>query len=218
MDDGNLDTASIEAFALSEARSPRLGITEQFFAVHCLDEESPVACTWKVHERWLVHLRLKDERYFYVLVVIARGEGLGIAGGYASALARVYLALYSKELPPEEITLALGLQPSDIRRKGDSPRKGAHKFKEHRWCVYPDCPKALEFEAQLSFLLKKILPCLDKLRFLQGKVYGLVQVAYYEAACSTSGWSLNQQAVEGLHKLGLELDVDLYVSGPQFLE
>lgn len=216
MDDGKPDTAKIEAVALSEVQSPRLGITKQFFAVHSLDEQSPVACTWRSNERWLVHLHLKDERYYFVMLIEAGKEGLGVVGGYASAHARVYLALYSEHLSPEELTSALGLEPSDVRRKGDSLREGAHKFKEHRWCVYPDCPKALEFETQLTFLFKKILPCLDKLQKLQSHLTGAVQVAYYEAACSPSGWNLDSEAVKWLHQFGLELDVDLYVGGPKY--
>jgi hypothetical protein len=164
-------------------------------------------------------LRLQDEPYFWVTKVESLPHGLQATWGFPSACANVYLAVYSDSLSADDITMALGLKPTGARKKGDRiGGRGPKVYEEHRWYYHPDCPEPLDFETKLTQLLADVSSRIEQYRLLQGKVEAVVQVAYYEYAASPSGWHLDRDTVAKLSALDLEVDVDLYVSGPELPE
>lgn len=207
----------VAAAALAEVNSPRLAITEQFFAVHRLAEKNPVADIWRDGRHWYVSLRLHGEPYFWVAVVEQDTEGLRATWGYSIALANVYLAAYSETLTADQITAALSLEPYETRRKGDLKLGGRSplRFDEHRWYYRPDCPEALGFERKLARLLEDLLSRSERYRALKDELRAVVSVSLHDYAGGPSGWHLDSETITRLNDLGLQLGVDLWVSGPE---
>lgn len=199
-----------------------LAITAQFFAVHRLAEHDPVACVRHENAGWSIYLRLEEEPYFWVSHVQLRSERLEATGGFPSAFADVYLAIGSDSMDPEQISAHLDLKPSEVNRKGELIEWGGIKttktFEQHRWYYRPSCPEPLDFETKLSSLLDDLSPRADRYRALEDRCEGVVRVAYLEYAGDPSGWALDRRVVRELAALGLWLDVDLYVSGPDLPE
>ena len=205
------DVASV---ALAEVASPRLAITKQFFTVHRLDEE-PVACVRFDSDRWWVYARLKDEPYFWVSIVKRQADGLAATWGFSLAYANLYLAVSSVDLTSREITAMLGLRPHKTRQKGDLIGAGPKRYQEHLWTYRPSLPEPLGFEMKLAHLLRELSSRSEQLRLMQKSCDMSVSVAYYDYAGSPSGWHLDLEMLKGLFSLNLEIDVDLYVSGPE---
>ena len=92
------------------------------------------------------------------------------------------------------------------------------QFEEHRWYYRPDCPEALDFESKLSQLLKDLSERSERYQSIRKESEAFV----LECTASTT----TQREPLGMafgprddpkagHEFGLELDVDLYVSGPE---
>jgi len=211
---------AIAAVALAEVRAPRLRTTAQFFSVHRLASQ-PIAGVWPEPGGWSVAMSLEGEPYFWVCRVERSSAGLRTVWGSHSNLAKVYLAISSDTVRPEDVTSQLGLQPYGTHIKG-SPRQWngitGRPYEDHRWYYRADCPEPLDFEAKLSRLLVDLSPRSEQLRDLAGRCAVVIQVAIYEYADSPRGWHLERGVLRNLAELGLELDVDLYVSGPALPE
>ncbi len=197
-------------------KSPTLAITEQFFAVHRLADE-PVACVWHEHDCHWVYLRLDDERYYWVVRIEQQVDGqFRPTWGFHSPHANVYVAIFSHRLSTSEISAALSLSPTDEKEKGALMPGGRRVYGENRWYYCPSVPDCLDFATKLKHLLDE-LPA-DKVQSLREDCSVSINVAYYEYQGAPGGWHLESDILKKLAVLGVDLDVDLYVSGPPLPE
>ena len=89
------------------------------------------------------------------------------------------------------------------------------RAEENRWYLDPQCSDVLSFEAKLLMLLEKISLHRDQYFAIRDKISGIVRVAHYEYNGWPEGWGLASKTLQLLTDLQFELDVDLYVSGPE---
>lgn len=203
----------IAAIAIAEIESPTLAITKQFFAVHQLADE-PVSYVWFEHGRGLVYLRLKGERYYWVVEIEVENETLKPVWGSPSTHAHVYAVIYSEHATAAEITGALSLQPTETKEKGAPLPGGRRTYNEHRWYYWPNIPDCLEFEMKLSHLLADLMARVKQVHALPANCHMHINVAYYEDQDWPGGWHLDSATLRQLAELGCELDIDLYTDGP----
>ena len=210
------DDEQLAAIALAEVNTPTLAITEQFFAVHCLADE-PIACVWHIRDCHWVYLRLDGESYYWVVRIEQEKDGrFGPTWGFYSAHANVYAAIRSQSVPAVEISEALSLVPTDENEKGALMPGGRRSYGEHRWYFHPSVPDCLDFETKIRHLLEE-LPA-DKVQSLPEDCSVSINVAYYEYQAVPGGWHLDAGIIQQLAELGVDLDVDLYVGGPDLPE
>lgn len=203
--------AEIAATAIAEVHGPTWGVTEQFFAVHQLADE-PLACIRAGHDCQNVYLRVRGERYYWVVLVDCETQAPKIAGGFVSAHVNICAGVHSPNVTAAEISKALSLQPTKTQAKGDPIANGLRKCPEHRWYYKPNVPDCLDFEAKLKHLLCNLPTA--KIRELPSTCEFFISIAYYEYQGWPGGWHLDSDMLQRLADLGGELDIDLYTSGP----
>ncbi len=93
---------------------------------------------------------------------------------------------------------------------------GGRSYDEHRWYYHSSVPDCLDFETKLKHLLDELSA--DKVQSLPEDCKVSINVAYYEYQDSPGGWHLESDILKKLAVLGVDLDVDLYVSGPSLPE
>ena len=128
----------------------------------------------------------------------------------------MYAAIFSQCVPAAEISAALSLPATEEKEKGAVMPGGRRTYDEHRWYYHPSVPDCLDFETKLKHLLNE-LPA-DKVQSLPEDCKVSINVAYYEYQDSPGGWHLESDILKKLAVLGIDLDVDLYLSGPPLPE
>lgn len=221
MNASQFSAKEVAAAALAEAAQPTLPVSKQFFSVHQVSDVEPLA-----HlefndglQRWSVYLRVTseedDERYYWVSC-IGEKSGKPIAKwGYPSAHSSLGLYITSPTLTPEEISQQLGLTAQWSRQIGDRIGKGPGRQKVNRWRYDPTIADALPFESKLSCLLDELSPRAKQICTLAKTCKMWVQAYHYDYAGWPGGWHLDRKSLSQLTEMGLELDLDLSVSGPE---
>ena len=101
-----------------ELTDQRLGVTEQFFAVHQPDPKG-VVHVFADGDRGRAWVRIQGEDYYWVVNTQRIPSGTwSVEWGRAGHQARVYLAIYSDVLSPDEISDQLGFSPTRSNWKG----------------------------------------------------------------------------------------------------
>ncbi|WP_110987954.1 DUF4279 domain-containing protein [Acaryochloris thomasi] len=165
------------------------------------------------HNCQQVYLKLRDERYYWVVMVCCDAEVPEIAGGFVSPHVKICAGVYSTDVTTAEISAALSLQPTKTQAKGDPIANGLRRCPKHRWEYKPDVPDCLDFETKLRHLFGDLRT--EDVRALPPTCEFFISVAYYEYQGSSGGWHLDSDVLKHLAELGGELDIDLYTSGPE---
>lgn len=203
--------------AIGEIALPTLGVTDQFFAVHQIAGSDPVAHVCYRKKLYWVYLHLDDQPYYWVVQIENGDEQLVPKWGFSTPHVRMCLGICSDSLSPEEITMAVNLQPREIRRKGEPISKRSERaYNEHRWFYYPDIPEPFDFDDKLQALLSALLPHASVISKMDAR--RTIHVGYYEYCDYASGWHLKPETARQLADLDVALDIDLYVSGPELPE
>jgi len=125
-----------------------------------------------------------------------------------------WLLVRSFEFHPKEITKQLGLEPTDIKVKGEYRivgKKKPHKMlnKENLWILDSELPRNIPIEKHLEHLVNKIKPY--KQNFIKiANQYSLeltCAIYYYEA---NPGINLDKNILKELAELNIELGLDIY--------
>ena len=127
----------------------------------------------------------------------------------ASESAYAYFRVARDELPLEEISSSLGVQPTDSWRKGDRGRHNPNR-PDSGWCLHSPLPRSnLRIDEHVEALLPLLEAKASHVRALgeQFATY-LVCVGHYSE--SSPGFFLSKGVIERLANLGLSLDCDLY--------
>ena len=209
----SIPESDVAVVALAEVESQELALTQQFFAVHQLRRPDPIAHITNLHGCWQVYMQLEGERYYWVSVVAHADGELHAVAGNASAHSKLYLSVMSDSLSPHQVTSRLGLSPYESHRLGEMRAPGAG-YENHRWYFRPEVPACLNFEAKLAALLATLIPRRHQLEEVQAEASTYIGVAQYEYKDWAGGWHLDRSALQSLAALNLELDIDLYLGGP----
>jgi hypothetical protein len=174
---------SYRDLALAELREPKLSLTQQYLAVHRVaeDESGPLSAGVVVTDNGLdVYFQLVDEHYFLVLCVIVDDAGPSVRFCRAEAKCRVYLAITSDTVPPEDITAMLELTPTESWRRGDPGRhdRGLER-KFHAWYFDPLGDGPGECDQKMKALLEMLAGASSRIRELAVRCRVTLSVVYH---------------------------------------
>ena len=219
--ESNVQLEKIAECALRELTDQRLGVTEQFFAVH-QPEPDAIAHLFADGDRGRAWVRIRGERYFWVVNAQRDVSGTWSAHwGRAAHRAKVYLAIYSDDLSPDKISDRLGFAPSSSNFKGRKISKrpeSQRRFDSHRWYFDSPAHDVEDFETRLGALILAIEPLKLSLVELSIDCRCGINTAIYDAAGQGYGFSLDQSTIQKLAAARLTINFDMYHSGPDLPE
>lgn len=126
--------------------------------------------------------------------------------------ARVYFGVFNFDADPQSVTDAIGLQPHQSWRTGES---GPHRSRRthDRWEFRAPTCAAAPFEVQLDELLSILEARRDRVRqVVESFEAGICCTAKYRDTVNP-GFHLSQDVVRRLADLGMSIDFDLFVLG-----
>jgi len=211
--------------AQKEILTPTWGVTEQFFTVHepLLRNGKPeVARVDETREEGLyyIYFPIKDQSYFFVLIIEKANDELKISGAYNEARVLTYLLIGSDSTAPDAITKRIGIKPTEVSVKGTPRRHGNGHYNTNMWTYEPqkDCPD--ELERKLAILLGHLSSHSAALAELSKTCEISINIVYhsYQGFGSLGGFHITNNIIKKIAKLDIGVDFDLYVSGPELEE
>ena len=215
----------VKQIAISEILNPVWGITQQFFSKHepILIKKVPQIVRIDANREkntFYVYFPIKDKAYFFVLIVEKVSDKLDIVGVYDESYARAYLYIESERLDPDSVTNLLNINPTEQKNIGSPRHGGIRTYTKNIWIyeVEKDLPNKLE--RKLDLLLSKIDPISDIIVDLKTDCYISINIVSnsFGGYGSINGYHFNKNLIQKIARLGIELDMDLYVSGPSMDE
>ncbi len=219
-------TLAEEAVQLArhELEHRTFAVTKQYLALHTVltdgDGRAAVARVDEASEIGAAHVcfGLRDVPYHCVVAVRPKPDrDLSVDWVYIQPATRAYLAIRSDDVPPDEVTRRIGLQPSRTRVKGTPfGRRGSGAVtKTHLWALdAPEIPGELDEKVgSVVAAIEGVAPAIAALR----PACSIEFVIVYEGWVGNSslgGVQLTSHATQVLAQAGAALDVDIYAFGP----
>ena len=124
----------------------------------------------------------------------------------------VTLALYSEELEPEEVSRALGVEPTSAHRRGESPGSRSPPYLSGAWLLTKHGRDAEPAEAIIDRLLKQLPedPAVWRDLRIRHKIqfrFGLHMTGW------NKGLSIPLKQVTRIAELGASMEFDIYAYG-----
>ena len=123
----------------------------------------------------------------------------------------VYLRVTAEQLPLREISISMGIDPTESWRKGDA---GTHNPSrpDSGWCLYSPLPRSnLRIDEHIDALLPVLEERSAAVRDLS-KRFDTYLVCVGHFTDSSPGLFLSKSVVARIAELGLSVDCDLYCS------
>jgi hypothetical protein len=124
----------------------------------------------------------------------------------------VTLALYSEELEPEEVSRALGVEPTSAHRRGESRAPGRPPYLSGAWLLKVHGRDAAPSEAVIDQLLKQLPE--DPAVWRDLSMRHDIQVRF---GLHMTGWnkglSIPSKQVMRIAELGASMEFDIYAYG-----
>jgi uncharacterized protein DUF4279 len=155
--------------------------------------------------------RRSERRKVLPFRLVKTNQVLAEAGGPIDEV-NVALALYSEELEPEEISRALGVQPTSAHRRGESRGSRSPPYSLGAWLLKEHGRDAEPAEAVIDRLLKQLpedpavwrdLSIRHKIQF----IFGLHMTGW------NKGLSIPLRQVTRIAELGASMEFDIYAYG-----
>jgi hypothetical protein len=159
-----------------------------------------------------------DEHYFLVMIVEPKGDGWAVRTCYAEAGTKVALSLTSTTQTANDITAAVGLEPTEAWSVGEAhthPRQqqmGSYAFT--RWTFCPDEYRPGTYDNRLRRLLELTEETAPRVGALGTTCDISIPVAYMGYTHQMWGVGGAAKDIARMAALGARLDIDLYASGP----
>ena len=121
---------------------------------------------------------------------------------------RAYFTLVG-DFDPVEITKAIGLEPSEVWRKGDRNEQTHYERKFSRWSLNSRLSETASLEEQTADVLEQLNPKAEAIKNVQNRFDGGMQLV---------GWfhrdypwlHFSKELIAGLAQLDLNVDLDFY--------
>ena len=215
--------------ALKEVRDREWAMTRQFLWAHRLKMQGQTPELDQVEvvhgeseTKYLFNFPVEGERYFFVLPVFKTPAGFSLGYCHAVAASKVSLRFTSESILPETITEQVGLEPTKSWHLGDIRQPGNGTYSFHNWEFRATNFLSGDFDRKFSQLLDAVEPYTERIaKFLTetgNSVTGYVNVYYEGYANQMWGLHLTKVDLLRLSKLGVDVDIDLYASGPDLPE
>ena len=123
------------------------------------------------------------------------------------------LRIHGTALPIDEITLRLGVEPSNKHRQGDQRRPGSRPYPSDAWHLKANIPEESELSLHLRELWRVVEPHVEFLRSLDARVDVFCG---YRSNDGASGFEVQPDALEIFRALdvpfGLSVIVDSWIA------
>lgn len=125
---------------------------------------------------------------------------------------KVFLYLTDFDCEPEDVTSALGIQPSQVWSRGDKfgPRMQLER-KDTAWILRSPLDEPWNIQSHFRWLLDRLPDRLDCLSSVTDCWYAQMSVVAYMPGNNTPALSFDPPMVARFAQLGAALDIDLYV-------
>jgi hypothetical protein len=127
----------------------------------------------------------------------------------------VELRIYGKDLNPSDITKALNMEPTLVRKRGDIRGKNT-SWEEGMW-AYNGFPESAgtknwgSLEEGLTFTLEKLEPIRSKLETYKKNFKVILWCGHFQSDLNSS-FTLSPRMLQILGEFGVELFMDNYTS------
>jgi len=125
----------------------------------------------------------------------------------------IRLIIWDFDCQPEEITNYLGIQPSEIRIKGETRLVGKIKHpmlnKMNAWIIESDLPKSAEPDKHIENILNKIRPHKNKFIELAKKYDADLSFGIFWDYCNP-GITFDKEILKEFAELNIEVGFDMY--------
>lgn len=172
---------------------------------------------------YYVYFELRDVPYHCVVVIRpTEGQGLSVSWVYIQAATRVYLAIRSADVSPDEVTQRAGLQPTRTTAKGSPIGRGqtGRQSATHLWAldIMPGVPGG--FTEKVGVLIVLVEPVAEAIAALRPSCDTHLTVVYkgWGGDPQFGGIHLDAQSTRVLADIGGALDIVLYAFGPRMAE
>jgi len=122
------------------------------------------------------------------------------------------ITLTGGDFDPDEVTDALGIEPTKTWRIGDPIQNTLLKRKHNGWSVATSREESLDLGKQIRDLLRRLEPTFSSIATLRDRVDLNVEVscAIYIYG-ETPSMHLDRETLSMIERLDAEIDFDLYV-------
>ena len=216
-----IDDDAIALAAIEELRSPTLGTTEQYLAIHDVKREGGRPVVERVDRERdddlaVVYLPVEGER-FYLAIYIQTADVARVTSVETEPWHRVYFKASSDTLSPTQLRAMTVLEPTRTWSKGEPIPKRRIAYKFSGFAIEPN-PEPDEFDDKLRKLLDLLECDVSGVRALVESADGYIQVAteFHNGNSMIGGFHMGQGLIKRMAALGLEIDLDLYCGGNLF--
>ncbi len=124
--------------------------------------------------------------------------------------------VYPDRLDPEEVTVRLGIEPSNWQKRGEAGKPGSRPAKLHGWFLSSDgVVESRDVRRHLDWLLTRIVPKRDAILALQADGCSMDVSCFWVSRFGHGGPSVLPAQMGELARLRLELWFDVYLGGSE---
>lgn len=126
--------------------------------------------------------------------------------------------IYDFDCSHQELTSQIGIEPTEVRIKGETRLVGKNKLKivnkENVWILKSDLPLTMRVEEHIYNLLKKMKPHEKELIKITQKFYTEFSCGLYFYE-TNPGIHLDNDLIKELSDLNTRIDLDMYCIGAE---
>jgi hypothetical protein len=121
------------------------------------------------------------------------------------------LRVHGNDVPFEEISQRLGVQPTHLHRKGEQRGPRSPGYRDDAWHFEPALPETEPLERHLEALWLVVRPAVDYLRGLKHR-FKLDVFCGYRSNCDTAGFEVSHKCLELFTALEVPFGVSVIVA------
>jgi len=201
--------------SIKELLNPTFAVTKQYLAVMELelDDGNPKIERISIDSQTVsLYFRIKDER-FYIVVNILVNNPSKPNWVWIENAHRVYLTATSENKTYNELASYLSLSPLSGWSKGDVNKINQRPYKFSRVSFEPITNEAYGLEEKLEDLLSELMKDKDGIRLLSKNSDAYISICRHQYISSNAGIHFDMDVIKKLSDLGLEVDIDTYITG-----
>ncbi|MCL2801613.1 MAG: DUF4279 domain-containing protein [Treponema sp.] len=155
--------------------------------------------------------KIKDERYFYCIVVDINKKEVSRVGPYSAC--DCHLHVYSEDINLNDMKKLTKLKHSDSGAIGEKTKNGKG-INSINWLIYKFTNlMSYELEEALNMFLDELEKDEIGIKNLAKKTDAFIDIVKYQYINANAGIEINTKLIKRLNKLNLGFCVDLYICG-----
>jgi hypothetical protein len=121
------------------------------------------------------------------------------------------LRIHGNDVPFEEISQRLGVQPTHLHRKGEHPGPRSPAYRDDAWHFRPSLPETEPLERHIEALWQVLRPAVDYLKALKGH-FRVDVFCGYRSNCDHAGFEVSDKCLELFMALEVPFGVSVIIA------